>query len=93
MKCTHETSLGTPGEAAVDPGTVPRASKKRFSRFDSPKRLQLRFKLIAGIFLAFHSLVEVMITECAFHQLGLGPSLESLERTFCFVMVLKFKVV
>ena len=36
--------------------------------------------MIANILVAFHSLIEVVITESASHQLGIGPSLESLRR-------------
>jgi hypothetical protein len=38
--------------------------------------------VIAGILLAFHySLIEVVITESAFHPLGIGAFLESIEGT------------
>ena len=42
---------------------------------------RIAYQVMAGILLAFHSLIEVMITESAFHQLGIGAFLESLERT------------
>ena len=42
---------------------------------------------MAGILVGFHSLIEVVITGSAFHQHGIGPSLESRGHTLYSALV------